>query len=54
MFHPIKDSETKMKKILLVLSVSILLGLALSSCHAYEECPAYGEIDTSTTDEING
>ena len=42
-----------MKKILLVLTVSVVLGLVLSSCHAYEECPAYGEAE-NTASEVNG
>jgi hypothetical protein len=42
-----------MKKILLVLAVSVFVGLTLSACHAYEECPAYGQMEEAPT-ESNG
>lgn len=42
-----------MKKILLVLAVSILVGMAFTACHAYEECPAYGTVE-APADDANG
>jgi len=36
-----------MKKILLVLAVSLFVGVLFTACHAYEECPAYGQIEDS-------
>lgn len=43
--RPQLDSKTKMKKILLALAVSLFVGVLFTACHAYEECPAYGQIE---------
>ncbi len=35
-----------MKRILIILVVSFLIGIAFSSCKTHKPCPAYGSVDT--------
>jgi len=36
-----------MKKIIILSSVLVLAGLAMSSCKSHERCPAYGQVETT-------
>ena len=37
-----------MKKKLIVAAVCLLIAVGLSSCKAFEDCPAYNSIETET------
>jgi len=50
MIYPIFDIQTRivMKKLATAFVVLLFVVFAFSSCKSYEDCPAYGHVNTTT------